>query len=79
MKAAPSERPDPVASTEGFAVDAERVASLLDGRVRGAARDELLEQLLASDDDYHAFADAAAVLREAEPEKPHAEPRQPRP
>lgn len=44
----------------------ERVGSLLDGRLSGAARDSALAEVAASDDDYEVFADTAAVLREAE-------------
>jgi len=53
-----------------FGIDVERVASLLDGQLRGTERDALLVELVASDADFEAFADTAAVLREAESEDP---------
>lgn len=57
----PTRRPPPGGS--------ERVGSLLDGRLSGAARDSALAEVAASDDDYEVFADTAAVLREAETEE----------
>ncbi len=45
--------------------DAERLASLIDGRLEEPARSELLAQLASSDDDLDVFADALAALGEA--------------
>lgn len=50
------------------AVSPERLAALLDGRLRGAERDALLARLAGSDEDLAAFADAAVVQRELEAE-----------
>jgi hypothetical protein len=50
-------------------IDDERLAALLDGRLDGREREELLARLAGAaedDDDYLVFADAAAVLRERE-------------
>lgn len=44
----------------------ERVAALHDGRLGPRERDELLNELLANDDEYELFAETAAVLREIE-------------
>jgi len=49
-------------------VDARRVAALLDGRLDGAERQQLLAELGASDEALGAYADAAAVLAELERE-----------
>jgi hypothetical protein len=45
-------------------IDPERLAALLDGRLGGAERSELLTQLAASDSAFEAYADAAAVVGE---------------
>lgn len=45
-------------------VDAERLAALLDGRLSGAEREEVLAQLAASDDLAEVYADAVAALAE---------------
>ncbi len=45
-------------------IDPERLAALLDGRLGGAERSELLKQLAASDSALEAYADAAAVVSE---------------
>lgn len=47
-------------------MDHERVAALHDGRLGPRERDELLNELLANDDEYELFAETAAVLRELE-------------
>jgi hypothetical protein len=61
-------------SAARFTVDAERAGSLFDGRLSGAQREGVLERLAASDDDeFGAFADTAAVLRETESEEPEQE------
>ena len=49
--------------------DDERLAALLGGRLDGPEREELLAHLLANDDDYHVFADTAAILQQAEEEE----------
>lgn len=46
--------------------DDERLAALLDGRLQGRAREELLEHLSASDDDRRVVTDTAAILLELE-------------
>ncbi|WP_420126202.1 zf-HC2 domain-containing protein [Longimicrobium sp.] len=46
--------------------DDERLSALLDGRVDGREREELLAHLAASDDDYYVFTDTASILRELE-------------
>lgn len=46
--------------------DDERLAALLDGRLNGPERDELLAYLAAADEDYHVLVETAAVLREVE-------------
>lgn len=51
-------------------LDAQQLASLLDGRLDPHSRVEVLALLTASDSDREAFADAAAVLREIEESKP---------
>ncbi|HEU4557479.1 MAG TPA: hypothetical protein VFS20_06495 [Longimicrobium sp.] len=51
-------------------MDHERVAALHDGRLAPRERDELLNELLADDDEFELFAETAAVLRELE--KAHA-------
>jgi hypothetical protein len=48
--------------------DPERLAALLDERLSGAERDELLARLADSDEDLALFAEAAAVQRELEEE-----------
>lgn len=46
--------------------DDERLAALLDGRLEGPERDELLAYLAAAGEDYEVLVDTAAILREAE-------------
>jgi Putative zinc-finger len=46
--------------------DDERLSALLDGRLTGRERDEVLAHLAADDEDYQVFVDTADVLREAE-------------
>lgn len=48
--------------------DDERLSELLDGRLEGPERDELLAYLAASGEDYEVFTEAAAILLEAEQE-----------
>ncbi|HLM69081.1 MAG TPA: hypothetical protein VK358_16195, partial [Longimicrobium sp.] len=48
--------------------DPQRLAALLDERLSGAERDELLARLADSDEDLALFAEAAAVQRELEEE-----------
>jgi hypothetical protein len=48
--------------------DDERLAALLDGKLDGRQREELLADLAASDDDYEVFADTASILRQVEEE-----------
>lgn len=48
--------------------DPERLAALLDGRLSGAERDELLARLADQDEDLALFAEAAAIQRELEAE-----------
>jgi hypothetical protein len=48
--------------------DPERMAALLDGRLRGAERDELLARLADRDDDLALFAEASAIQRALEAE-----------
>jgi hypothetical protein len=45
-------------------IDPERLAALLDDRLRPDERERLLDELTRADDDRDALADAAAVLRE---------------
>ncbi|HEX8361911.1 MAG TPA: hypothetical protein VF613_17460 [Longimicrobium sp.] len=47
-------------------IETERLAALLDGKLGGSERDELLAKLSSSGDDFDIFAETAAVLREAE-------------
>jgi hypothetical protein len=49
--------------------DDERLAALLEGRLEGPERDELLAYLATADEDLHVFAKTAAVLREMEEEE----------
>jgi hypothetical protein len=49
--------------------DDERLSALLDGRLDGRSREELLAHLSASEEDRHVFADTAAILRELEEEE----------
>jgi hypothetical protein len=50
--------------------DDERLAALLEGRLEGPERDELLAYLATTEDeDFHVFAKTAAVLREMEEEE----------
>lgn len=53
--------------------DEERIAALLAGRLEGPERDELLAHLSTADEDYDAFANTAAILREMEEEDAQAE------
>lgn len=46
--------------------DDERLSALLDGRLSGKQREDVLAHLVAADEDYDVFTDAAAILREAE-------------
>lgn len=46
--------------------DDEQLAALLDGRLQGRAREELLAHLAMSNDDRRVFTDTAAILRELE-------------
>ncbi len=48
--------------------DDERLSALLDKRLTGRQRDELLAHLAADDEDYQVFVDTADILREAEEE-----------
>lgn len=48
--------------------DDERLAALLEGRVQGGQREDMLARLAAADDDYEVFAGAAGVLRALEDE-----------
>ncbi|MEO6525470.1 MAG: hypothetical protein ABIP93_02485 [Gemmatimonadaceae bacterium] len=50
------------------AMDPERLAALLDGRLAAADRQRLMEKLAVSDESLAAYADAAAVLGELERE-----------
>jgi hypothetical protein len=59
--------------------DDERLSALLEGRVDGRQRDELLAHLSASDDDYAVFTDTAAVLRALAEEDARAAPPSMRP
>lgn len=52
--------------------DDERLSALLDGRVSGPEREELLAHLAASDEDYEVFNDAAEMLAALEEEDAHA-------
>ena len=67
MKDRPTE-PSWSADPPGGGADPERLAALLDGRLAGAERDDLLAQLAASEDDLALFAEAAAIQRELEAE-----------
>lgn len=49
--------------------DDERLAALLEGRLEGQERDELLAYLANAGEDYQVFANSAAVLREIEEEE----------
>ena len=55
-------------------IDAERLATLLDGRVSDAERASLLAELASSDEAYDAFVDAMAVLPELGEARRSAEP-----
>lgn len=48
--------------------DDERLSALLEGRVEGRQREDLLAHLAAADDDYEVFASTASVLRALEEE-----------
>jgi hypothetical protein len=56
----------------GSPIDPERLGALLDGRVKGRERDELLARLAASDEGLEAFADALAVHDELRDEDARA-------
>jgi len=45
-------------------IDPERLAALIDGKLSGAERDEVIEQLARSDEAYEVFVDAAGIVRE---------------
>lgn len=60
----PAWSPAPMAG----APDPERLAALLDERLSGAERDELLARLADSDEDLAVFGEAAAIQRELEAE-----------
>lgn len=48
--------------------DDERLSELLDGRLEGPEREELLAYLATADEDYDVYAEASAILLEAEQE-----------
>jgi hypothetical protein len=48
--------------------DDERLSALLDGRLQGRERDELLAHLADDDDDYQRFVDSADILHELQDE-----------
>lgn len=52
--------------------DDERLSALLEGRVEGRQREELLAHLAGADDDYEVFANTASVLRALEEEDARA-------
>jgi hypothetical protein len=52
--------------------DDERLAALLEGRVQGGQREEMLAHIAAADDDYEVFAGTAGVLRALEEEDARA-------
>jgi hypothetical protein len=52
--------------------DDERLAALLEGRVQGGQREDMLSRLAAADDDYEVFAGTAGVLRALEEEDARA-------
>jgi hypothetical protein len=52
--------------------DDERLSALLEGRVEGRQREDLLAHLAEADDDYEVFANTAAVLRALEEEDARA-------
>jgi hypothetical protein len=54
--------------------DDERLAALLEGRVQGDQREDMLARLAAADDDYQVFAGTAGVLRALEEEDARARP-----
>lgn len=47
-------------------IDPERLAALIDGKLRGAERDQVIAQLAQSDEAYEIFVDAAGVVQELE-------------
>jgi hypothetical protein len=49
-------------------IDPERLAALIDGKLTGAERDEVIAQLARSDEAYDVFVDAADIVRELEDE-----------
>jgi hypothetical protein len=54
--------------------DDERLAALLEGRVQGDQREDMLARLAAADDDYEVFAGTAGVLRALEEEDARIRP-----
>src|SRR5688500_9453018 len=52
--------------------DDEQLSALLEGRVHGQQREELLAHVSANDDDYAVFTDTASVLRALEEEDARA-------
>jgi hypothetical protein len=52
--------------------DDERLSALLEGRVEGRQREDMLAHLAAADEDYEVFTDTAAVLRALEEEDARA-------
>ncbi|HEV3048881.1 MAG TPA: hypothetical protein VGX50_01150, partial [Longimicrobium sp.] len=52
--------------------DDERLSALLEGRVEGRQREELLAHLAEADDDYEVFTNTASVLRALEEEDARA-------
>jgi hypothetical protein len=52
--------------------DDERLAALLEGRVQGGQREDMLAHIAAADDDYEVFAGTAGVLRALEEEDARA-------
>lgn len=49
--------------------DPERLAALLDGRLKGREREEAIARLAASDEDFEAYADALAISAELNAEE----------
>jgi hypothetical protein len=64
--------PDPVPRADG-AIDAEQLASLIDGRLDAGRREALIARLARDEDVREALADAAAVLAGLEAEGAHAD------
>ena len=56
-------------------IDPEQLAALLDGKLTGAARDEVIAQLARSEEAYEVFVDADGIVRElADQDKPSRAP-----